>query len=142
MNNQTNPKKSELRSKLLLLYHQDGILDLVVGTCLLLLTLVMAFDQGAFIGLIGIPAIFYIPFKDQIALPRIGLIRFEKTFTDPRSSHIDHHFRSHHPAHFRSDLRPVTGFRRRIESDNRSKRDSDLCHAFGWHAFPDRRPDA
>ena len=78
MNNQTNPKKSELRSKLLLLYHQDGILDLVVGTCLLLLTLVMAFDQGAFIGLIGIPAIFYIPLKDQIALPRIGLIRFDK----------------------------------------------------------------
>ncbi|QRN84504.1 hypothetical protein JR338_13035 (plasmid) [Chloroflexota bacterium] len=78
MNNKNNLNKSDLRRRLLLLYHQDGILDLVVGSCLALLTLVMAFDQGAFIGLIGIPAIFYIPFKDQIALPRIGLIRFDK----------------------------------------------------------------
>ncbi len=78
MNNKNSLNKSDLRRRLLLLYHQDGILDLVVGSCLALLTLVMAFEQTAFIGLIGIPAIFYIPFKDQIALPRIGLIRFNK----------------------------------------------------------------
>lgn len=78
MNNKNSLNKSDLRRRLLLLYHQDGILDLVVGSCLTLLTLVMAFEQTAFIGLIGIPAIFYIPLKDQIALPRIGLIRFNK----------------------------------------------------------------
>ena len=78
MDNPIKQKNGSLRQKLLILYHQDGILDLVVGSCLALLTLVMAFDHGAFIGLIGIPAIFYIPLKDQIALPRLGLIRFEK----------------------------------------------------------------
>jgi hypothetical protein len=77
MNNQNNPKKSNLRRKLLLLYHQDGILDLIIGSCLVLLTLVMAFEQPAFIGLIGIPAIFYFPLKNQITIPRMGLIRFE-----------------------------------------------------------------
>jgi hypothetical protein len=37
----------------------------------------MAFEQTAFIGLIGIPAIFYIPLKNQISIPRMGLIRFD-----------------------------------------------------------------
>jgi hypothetical protein len=37
----------------------------------------MAFEQTAFIGLIGIPAIFYIPLKNQISVPRMGLIRFD-----------------------------------------------------------------
>ncbi len=78
MNYQSKLNKSDLRRRLLLFYHQDGILDLVVGSCLALLTLLMAFEQTAFIGLIGIPAIYYIPFKDQIALPRIGLIQFNQ----------------------------------------------------------------
>ena len=69
-------KNSRLKQKLLTLYHNDGILDLVVGSTLLLLTLVMHFDQIVFIGLIGIPIIFYIPLKQQITIPRIGLIRF------------------------------------------------------------------
>jgi len=77
MKNQNNLKSSSLRKRLRILYHQDGILDLVMGSCLVLLTLVMAFNQPAFIGLIGIPAIFYFPLKNQITVPRMGLIRFE-----------------------------------------------------------------
>jgi hypothetical protein len=77
MKNSNIPNNSKLRRRLLALYHQDGILDLVVSLCLALLALVMGFEQTAFIGLIGIPAIFYIPLKNQISVPRIGLIRFE-----------------------------------------------------------------
>lgn len=77
MENPNIPKNNNLRRKLLTLYHQDGILDLVAGICLVLLALVMAFEQTAFIGMIGIPAIFYIPLKNQISIPRMGLIRFE-----------------------------------------------------------------
>jgi hypothetical protein len=58
-------------------YHDDGILDLVVGITVIMLALVMAFDSVFFIGLIGIPIVFYIPIKEQISIPRIGFIRFE-----------------------------------------------------------------
>ena len=70
-------KSKNLREKLLMVYHDDGILDMVVGASVLMLAGVIAFDSVVFIGLIGIPIILYIPFKEQISIPRVGLIRFE-----------------------------------------------------------------
>jgi hypothetical protein len=74
-NNLSKPKK--LRQKLLMIYHEDGILDLVVGVSVLMLAGVMGFDLPALIGLIGIPLTFYIPLKDRVTIPRIGFIQFE-----------------------------------------------------------------
>ena len=70
-------KSKTLRQKILMIYHDDGILDLVVGITILMLAAVMAFETPTLIGLIGIPLILYIPVKEQISIPRIGLIRFE-----------------------------------------------------------------
>ncbi len=70
-------KSKNLRQKLLMVYHNDGILDIVVGITVLLLAIVLAFEANAFIGLIGIPIVFYIPIKEQVSIPRIGLVRFE-----------------------------------------------------------------
>ena len=69
-----------------MIYHEDGILDLVVGLTILLLAVEMAFDLGI-IALIGIPIIFYIPIKERVAFPRIGLIRFNAE-TDTRKTLI------------------------------------------------------
>jgi hypothetical protein len=71
--NKTESKK--LRQKLFMVFHEDGILDLVAGMTILLLAAVMAFDS-VLIGLIGIPIVFYIPIKEQVSIPRLGLIRF------------------------------------------------------------------
>jgi hypothetical protein len=70
-------KSQSLMQKLSLAYHQDGILDLVIGVILLLFAAVLLFDQAAFIGTIGIPAILYFPLKQRITYPRLGYIRFE-----------------------------------------------------------------
>lgn len=70
-------KSNNLRQKLLMVYHNDGILDMVVGITVLMLATVMAFEAVVFIGLIGIPIVFYIPIKERLSLPRIGIIRFE-----------------------------------------------------------------
>jgi hypothetical protein len=73
-----NPFKPKgMKQKMLLIFHNDGVLDLVSGIALLLLTVVFAFDSGAFIGLIAIPLVFYIPLKEKISIPRMGLVRFE-----------------------------------------------------------------
>ena len=77
MNKPNLNKSKTLREKLLMIYHDDGILDLVVGISVLILAAVMAFDEVIFIGLLGIPLILYIPIKEQISIPRIGFIRFE-----------------------------------------------------------------
>jgi hypothetical protein len=70
-------KSKNLRQKLLVVYHNDGILDMVVGTTVLMLAIVMAYESVVFIGLIGIPIVLYIPIKERLSLPRIGIIRFE-----------------------------------------------------------------
>jgi hypothetical protein len=69
-------ESSGLKRKLYLVYHQDGLLEVVMGAVLLILACVMLSQQVAFIGLIGIPAAMYLPLKQQISLPRIGHIRF------------------------------------------------------------------
>jgi hypothetical protein len=76
MKNQKFSNSKSLREKMLMIYHDDGILDIVVGATVLMLTAVMAFENGPFIGLIGIPVILYIPIKEKVSIPRIGVIRF------------------------------------------------------------------
>ncbi len=70
-------KPMKLRQKLLMIYHEDGVLDLVVGISVLMLAGVMLLNLPALIGLIGIPLTFYIPIKDRVTIPRIGFIQFE-----------------------------------------------------------------
>lgn len=70
-------KTSRLRQNMLMIYHDDGLLDLVVGFAVIMLSAVMAFEAVVFIGLIGIPLILYIPIKDRVSIPRMGRIRFE-----------------------------------------------------------------
>jgi hypothetical protein len=77
MKNGNTNKTKNLKQKLLMLYHDDGILDLVAGITILLLTAVFASAKVVFIGLIGIPVIFYIPIKEKLTYPRIGFMRFE-----------------------------------------------------------------
>jgi hypothetical protein len=77
MRNQEKHKTLSLRQKMLMVYHEDGILDMVVGVSVLILAGVMAFDQAVFIGFLGIPLIMYIPIKERVSVPRIGRIRFE-----------------------------------------------------------------
>lgn len=77
MNNKILSKTKNLRTKLLMIYHEDGILDLIVGISVLILAGVMGFNFPAFIGLVGVPLTLYIPIKDSVSIPRIGYIRFE-----------------------------------------------------------------
>lgn len=70
-------RSAQLERRLYTLYHGDGILDLVIGIILLLFGTVILTGQFAFIGMIGIPAVFYFPLKQRFAVPRIGYIRFE-----------------------------------------------------------------
>ncbi|MEZ4591680.1 MAG: hypothetical protein R3D55_11155 [Chloroflexota bacterium] len=67
----------QLKRKLYLSYHQDGILDLAVGLSILGFGISMAMDVGATIVFSWLGLILYAPLKSVITIPRLGFVQFE-----------------------------------------------------------------
>jgi hypothetical protein len=57
-------------------YHQDGLIDMIIGLSFIGFGLNMAFDNSAFLFLAWLPIILYVPFKNRITVPRIGYVKF------------------------------------------------------------------
>jgi hypothetical protein len=57
-------------------YHQDGLIDIIIGLGFIGFGLMMAFDSSVFIFMSWMPIIFYVPFKNRITVPRIGYVKF------------------------------------------------------------------
>jgi len=71
----------ELRKKIYLSYHQDGLIDIIIGSSILGFGLQIATDNSAFLFLTWIWAILYTPLKNRITVPRLGYVRFEEERT-------------------------------------------------------------
>lgn len=67
----------QLRKKAYLTYHQDGLIDIITGLAIIGFGLNIATEGSTFMVLAWLPAILYIPIKNQITVPRIGFARFE-----------------------------------------------------------------
>ena len=67
-------KKIERRAYLS--YHQDGVVDVFIGLVFLLYGVVMLADKAAFIGLCWMPALFIVPAKRWLTVPRMGYVKF------------------------------------------------------------------
>ena len=67
----------QLKRKLYLSYHRDGILDLAVGITILGFGISMAMDVGATIVFSWIGLFLYAPLKSAITIPRLGFVQFE-----------------------------------------------------------------
>lgn len=57
-------------------YHQDGIIDMLLGAGITGFGLQMVFDSSALIILSWMPFLFYMPMKNHITAPRFGYVRF------------------------------------------------------------------
>ncbi len=66
-----------LARKVYVSYHQDGLIDLIIGWGTLAYGLNLAFDASAFtvLGLVG--TLSYVPLKNHITFPRFGYIKFD-----------------------------------------------------------------
>ncbi len=71
----------ELRQKTYLAYHQDGLIDILVGLGIIGFGLNMAADNSALLVLSWIPIILYAPLKKFITIPRIGYVKFDSQRT-------------------------------------------------------------
>lgn len=67
----------ELADRAYISYHQDGIIDLLLGAGITGFGLQMLFDSPALIILSWMPFLFYMPLKDYITAPRFGYVRFK-----------------------------------------------------------------
>jgi hypothetical protein len=57
-------------------YHQDGLIDIIIGLGFIGFGLNMAFDNYAFLFMGWLPIIFYVPYKNRLTVPRIGYVKF------------------------------------------------------------------
>jgi len=66
----------KLSRKAYVSYHQDGLIDILIGLGLLGFGLMMLFDNSMFNMLAWMPIIFYVPIKNRITVPRFGYVQF------------------------------------------------------------------
>jgi hypothetical protein len=57
-------------------YHQDGLIDIIIGLAIIGFGLNMALDNAAFLFMGWLPIVFYVPLKNRLTVPRIGYVKF------------------------------------------------------------------
>ncbi|MFQ5436158.1 MAG: hypothetical protein ACE5FD_14900 [Anaerolineae bacterium] len=71
----------EIRQKVFLAYHGDGLVGALVGLGIIGFGVGMATDASAFIVLSWIPFMLYVPLKSRITISRIGYVKFDSART-------------------------------------------------------------
>ena len=66
----------QLEKKTYLSYHQDGLLDLIIGLCILGFGFNMSTGSSAFLIFAWLPILLLIPLKNKITVPRLGYVKF------------------------------------------------------------------
>ena len=66
----------DLANRAYMAYHQDGIIDILLGAGITGFGLQMYFESSALIILSWMPFLFYMPMKNHITAPRFGYVRF------------------------------------------------------------------
>ena len=72
---QTSDLKT-LAQRVYLSYHQDGVIDLLIGWMAFAFGLCLFFDAPAIALLAWLPLLSYIPIKNAITVPRLGYVQF------------------------------------------------------------------
>ena len=71
-----NDQLKELAKKAYLNYHEDGIIDFIMGTSCLGAALFFATSSIVFNMFTWMPVLFFMPLKNKITFPRIGYVKF------------------------------------------------------------------
>ena len=77
MDQKINLKK--LERKAFISYHQDGLIEILIGFVFILYGSVLLAGKAGFIGLCWMPALLIVPFKKMITVPRMGYVTFRSS---------------------------------------------------------------
>ena len=64
---------SKLERKAYLSYHQDGLIDIIIGLCTVGFAVNMLADNATFTILGWMPVLFFAPLKNWITIPRVSV---------------------------------------------------------------------
>ena len=80
MENAMNPdmSKNPLRRKAYLAYHQDGIIDILIGATMIGFALWILLGYVLFTFISWLSFGFYVQLKNTITVPRFGYVRFQQ----------------------------------------------------------------
>ena len=67
-----------LARKAYLSYHQDGLIDVLIGWAMLAFGINLATDESIWTLIGWLPFLFYIPLKNRITIPRLGYVQFSQ----------------------------------------------------------------
>ncbi len=71
-----NDQLKKLSRRAYLSYHQDGLIDILIGLGILGFGLMMLTGNVVFNMLAWMPVLFYVPLKNRITIPRFGFVQF------------------------------------------------------------------
>lgn len=69
----------KLQQKTYRSYHQDGLIDIIIGLAIIGFGLNIAFDNAAFLFMGWLPIVLYVPMKNRITVPRVGYVKFQSS---------------------------------------------------------------
>jgi hypothetical protein len=69
-------------------YHQDGIIDLLLGWLAFAFGLRLLFDSVAFALLAWLPILSYVPLKNSLTVPRLGYVKFGADYGQKARLHL------------------------------------------------------
>jgi membrane-associated HD superfamily phosphohydrolase len=69
----------KLQQKTYRSYHQDGLVDIIIGLAIIGFGLNIAFDNAAFLFMGWLPIVLYVPMKNRITVPRVGYVKFQSS---------------------------------------------------------------
>ena len=72
-----NDSFEKLAQKMYLSYHQDGLIDIIIGACFIGFGINMLADSAVFTILGWMPIVFFIPLKRAVTFPRLGYVSFD-----------------------------------------------------------------
>jgi hypothetical protein len=76
-------QKSDLKAlaqRAYLSYHQDGLIDLLIGWMAFIFGLSLSFDAPAISLLAWLPLLSYVPIKNALTVPRLGYVQFSPEY--------------------------------------------------------------
>jgi hypothetical protein len=69
-------------------YHQDGLIDVLIGWMVLSFGIYLLLDSSAIIFLAWFPLLSYVPIKNKLTIPRLGYVKFNGVYNQTKRTHL------------------------------------------------------
>jgi hypothetical protein len=69
-------------------YHQDGLIDVLIGWMVLSFGIYLLLDSSVIIFLAWFPLLSYVPIKNKLTIPRLGYVKFNGVYNQTKRTHL------------------------------------------------------